>query len=79
MAYSPFYKKAAAVTASDTVAFAPCAGLSVKTAGDYTVLLADDSAAVAMNLAAGVIHEISAKRVNLTGAAATTGIVAFYR
>lgn len=79
MAYSPFYKKAAAVTASDTVPFAACAGLSVKTAGDYTVLLAGDSAAVTMNLAAGIIHEISAKRVNSTGAASTSGIVAFYR
>lgn len=81
MAYKPFYTKAAAVTCSDTVAIASgvSQGLSVKTAGDYTILLAGDTVAVAMNLAAGVIHEIAAKRVNLTSAAATTGIVAYYR
>jgi hypothetical protein len=79
--YPPFYKKAAAVSCSDSVAIASgvAQGLLVKTAGDYTILLAGDTVAVTMNLAAGVIHEIAAKRVNSTGAAATTGVTAFYR
>lgn len=78
--FLPFYTRAAAVTASDTVAIASgvTRGLSVKTAGDYTILLQGDSAAVTMNLAAGVVHPLNVKRVNSTGAAATTGIVAFY-
>jgi hypothetical protein len=76
----PYYRKAAAVTASDVAAITPagCRGLSVKTAGDYTVLLAGDTVPVTMNLAAGVIHSLAVTRVNQTGAAATTGIVAFY-
>ncbi len=78
--YAPYARKAAAVTTSDTVAIAtgPTRWLSVKTAGDYTILLDGDTVEVTMNLAAGVLHPISAKRVNTTGAAATTGIVAYY-
>jgi hypothetical protein len=77
--FDSFAKRAVAVTCSDTVAIAPGARwLSVKTAGDYTVLLNGDTVAVTMNLAAGVMHRMAVKRVNLTGAAATTGVVAFY-
>jgi hypothetical protein len=73
-------RRARAVTCSDTVEFPDGAaiGLLVKTAGDYTILLADDTTAIAMNLAAGVIHPIRAKRVNSTSAASTSGVVAFY-
>lgn len=78
--FLPFYSKAAAVTAHDSNAIAtgPTRGLSVTTAGNYTILLNGDSSAVTMNLAAGVIHPLNVKRVNATGAASTSGIVAFY-
>lgn len=76
--YTPHYTRAAAVTCSDTVGFTPSRGLSVKTAGDYTILYVGDTVAVTVNLAAGVIHKIAAKRVNSTGAASTTGVVAYY-
>jgi hypothetical protein len=76
--FDPFFKRAAPVTCSDSVGFLVCRGLSVATAGSYTVLLQGDTVAVAMNLAAGVIHKLAAKRVNSTGAAATVGVVAFY-
>lgn len=76
--YTPYARKAAAVTCSDTVGFAPCRWLSVKTAGDYTVLYDGDTVAVAVNLAAGILHPMSVKRVNSSGAAATTGVVAHY-
>jgi hypothetical protein len=70
----------AAVTTSDTVAIATGEGrgLLVATAGNYTVLLADDSAAVVLYLAAGIIHPIRVTRVNSTSAASTSGIVTFY-
>ncbi len=70
-----------AITCSDTEAIAtgPCRGIIVKTAGDYTILLTNDgTSAVTVNLAAGVIHWLRVKRVNTTGAAATTGLVAIY-
>lgn len=72
--------KAAAVTAHDSNAIATgvTRGLLVKTAGDYTLLLAGDSVAVTMNLAAGVVHPLRVTRVNSTGAASTSGIVGFY-
>jgi hypothetical protein len=78
--YTPHYTKGLAVTPSDTVGFAPSRGLSVKTAGDYTVLYAGDTAVVTVNLAAGVIHTMSVKRVNATGGtpASVSGIVAHY-
>ena len=78
--FDPFAKKAAAVTCSDTVAIVtgPTRWLSVKTAGDYTILMAGDTVAVPMTLAAGVLHRISAKRVNATNAASTSGVVAYY-
>jgi hypothetical protein len=76
--FDPFHKRAAAVTCSDTVAFSVCRGLSVTTAGAYTVLLQGDTVAVPMNLAAGVIHKLAAKRVNATAAASVNGVVAFY-
>jgi len=70
----------AAVTTSDATSFArgECRGLSVTTSGSYTILLSKDSTAVAMYLAAGIIHPLRAVRVNTTGAASTSGIVAFY-
>lgn len=73
-------RKCAAVTASDTVAITggPTRGLLVKTAGDYTLLLADNAAAVAINLAAGVIHPLCVTRVNATSAASADGIVGFW-
>jgi hypothetical protein len=76
--FDPFFKRAAAVTCSDSVGFPPCRGLSVTTAGSYTVLMQGDTVAVPMNLAAGIIHKIAAKRVNSTGAVSTAGVVAFY-
>lgn len=74
-------KKAVAITASDTVAIpaGPTTyGISVATAGAYTVLLEGDTVPVAMNLAAGVIHRLAVKRVNAGGAASVNGIVGFY-
>lgn len=73
-------RKLAAVTAHDTNAISTgvTRGLIVKTAGDYTVLMADDSAAVTVYLAAGIVHPLCVQRVNSTGAASTSGIVAVY-
>ena len=78
--HPPYARKAAAVTCSDTVVIAtgPSRWLSVKTAGDYTILYDGDTVAVTVNLTAGVLHPISAKRVNSSGAASTTGVVAHY-
>lgn len=72
--------KCAAVTASDTVAITggPTRGILVKTAGDYSILLVDNAAAVTINLAAGVVHPLRVTRVDSTGAASTTGIVGFW-
>ena len=70
-----------AVTTSDTVSIStgPCRGILVATAGSYTLLLTDDgTSAVAVYLAAGIVHPIRVRRVNTTGAASTVGIVAFY-
>lgn len=67
------------VTCSDTVDLTDIArGLVVKTAGDYPLLLDDDSASVTVYLAAGVVHPLRVKRVYSTGAASTSGVVAVY-
>ena len=73
-------RKAAAVTAHDSTAISTgvTRGLLVATAGNYTLLLADDTVAVAMYLAAGVVHPLCVTRVNATGAASANGIVAYY-
>jgi len=80
--YQPFARKCVAVTCSDTVAITPAGsvGLLVATAGLYTLLLNGDTVAVEQYLAAGIIHPLAVKRVNLTGnaPAATTGIRAYY-
>lgn len=80
MGYLPFFRKAAAVTVSDTVAIAtgPTRGIMVTTAGAYTILLEGDTDAVVMTLAASVIYPLAVKRVNATSAASANGIVAFY-
>jgi hypothetical protein len=72
--------KCAAVTASDTVAIATgiTRSLLVGTSGTYDVLLADNSAVVTLYLAAGAMYPLRVERVNSTGAASTSGIVAFY-
>jgi ribosomal protein L2 len=67
------------VTCSDTVDLTDISrGLMVKTAGDYPLILADMTASVTVNLAAGVNHWLRVSRVYSTGAAATTGVVAVY-
>ena len=50
-------------------------GISVTTAGNYTLLTVGNARAVVQHLLAGVIYPISVIRVNSTGAASTTGIV----
>jgi hypothetical protein len=72
--------KCAAVTASDTVAIATGIGRGflVATAGNYDILLADNSAVVTTYLAAGIVHPLRVERVNSTSAASTSGIVTFY-
>ena len=52
--------------------------LTYTTAGNYTILLKDATDAVAMYLAAGIVHPLQVERVNSTSAASTSGIVAFY-
>lgn len=72
--------KARAVTAHDSTAISTgvTRGLLVATAGNYDIVLSGDSSAVTMYLAAGIVHPLRVKRVNATGAASTSGIVAFY-
>jgi hypothetical protein len=78
---------AVSVTASDTVDFVTNSGnvsrgLLVATAGNYTLWMGGRNGsggqAITCYLAAGVIHPIRCKRVFATGAASTTGIVAFF-
>jgi hypothetical protein len=80
--YPPFFKKCVAVTPSDTIAITPAGvcGILVETAGKYTLLLNGDTVAVEMQLAAGIVHMLSVKRVNATGnaPASATGIRALY-
>lgn len=73
---------AKAITPSDSANFAttngnPSRGLLVKTTGDYKLTM-EDGSEVTMYLMAGVVHPIRCKRVWSTGAASTSGIVAFY-
>lgn len=68
-----------AVTPSDGTDLAAVSrGLYVGVAGDVSVILANDSAAVTLTgLASGIVHPLRAKRVRSTGTTAT-GIVAVY-
>lgn len=50
-------------------------GISVETAGEYTLVTIANARATAVYLASGVIHPINVIRVNSTGAASTDGIV----
>jgi hypothetical protein len=69
---------AIAVTASDSADFhiAPARGLLVATTGNYKVTMQDGSTPT-LYLAGGIIHPLRCKRVWSTGAASTSGIVAF--
>jgi hypothetical protein len=72
--------KCAAVTAHDSTAISTGIGrgLLVATAGNYDILLAENSAVVTIYLAAGIVHPLRVERVNSTSAASTSGIVTFY-
>jgi hypothetical protein len=72
--------KCAAVTAHDSTAISTGVGrgILVATAGNYDLLLADNSAVVTTYLAAGIVHPLRVERVNSTGAASTSGIVTYY-
>lgn len=72
-------RRAVSVTCSDSANLTDISrGLSVKTAGDYPIILADDSSSVTMYLTAGIVHPLAVKRVYSTGAASTSGVVAYY-
>lgn len=70
-----------AITPSDTVdqpEGVTNAGLYVKTAGDYKFLM-EGGSTVTVNLAAGVLHRLSVKRVFVTGSAgAGANVVGVY-
>ena len=57
----------------------PCTGLSITTAGAYSVVMAADATntAVLVYLAAG-LNDIAVKRVRATGSVSTSGITALY-
>ena len=69
---SPIYTRAATITKSDTVAIAsgPTDAIHVGGAGTLTVVFMDDSTCQ-FTVAVGDILNVRAKRVNLTGSAAT--------
>jgi len=62
---------AAAVTAHDSITFAPTRGLYVGVSGDVKVTMVDGNDITYTGLAAGVIHAISCIRVYATGTTAT--------
>ncbi len=66
------FSKAVAVTPSDGADLASIAGaLYIGGAGNLSLILADDSAAVTFNAAAGDILRLKVKRVRATGTTAT--------
>lgn len=70
---------AIAVTVSDStnfIATGTARGLLVATSGNYKVTMQDGSEPT-LYLLAGVLHPLRCKRVWSTGAASTSGIVAF--
>jgi hypothetical protein len=52
-------------------------GIYIGTSGDLSVILRDGSTAIFKSISAGVIHPISATRINATGTTASN-IVAVY-
>lgn len=73
------FKKGVAVTPNDNTDLSPkpCRGLMARVAGDVSVILDGDTAAVTLSLAVGVVLNVRAKRVRSSGTTAT-GIVALY-
>jgi hypothetical protein len=68
----------AAITASDTAAFAECDAIFVGSAGNATIVRADGTAVVFQGLQAGQVLPVKAIRVNTTNLTAGQ-LVALYR
>lgn len=72
-------QSAVSVVTSDSVNLVggPTKGIYVGGTGDISLIMNDGSSITFTALAAGVVHSISAKRINATGTTAT-GIIALY-